>query len=189
MSDIEVVEPLAVGTVPNVAPDQPITSAWGNTVADTINGRVLNVPACRVYHNAVQSVINNSGVPLAFNTERFDTDAMHDTAASNTRLTIKTAGLYYLSCSAEFADSNDYTVMSLWFQLNGSIQIAKQALTGNGPNWLYHPSLHVNTAYEFAVNDYVEVVAFQINAASAARNVVAFANRSPELVAVWVGNG
>ena len=49
---------------------------------------------CRVYHNADQSIDNSSATKLAFNSEVFDTDTMHDNSTNNSRITINTAGKY-----------------------------------------------------------------------------------------------
>src|SRR5678815_4874680 len=53
-------------------------------------------PKARVYHNTTQSIANNTNVALAFNSERFDTDTIHDLSTNNSRLTCRTAGTYLL---------------------------------------------------------------------------------------------
>lgn len=52
-------------------------------------------PECRVYHNATQTSANGGvSTAMTFNSERYDTDQMHDTVTNPTRITIRTPGKY-----------------------------------------------------------------------------------------------
>jgi len=84
------------------------------TAADTINftgagvtasgagtTKTVNIPggggggpteAARAEHSVDQAIPNATPTVLAFNSELFDTDTMHDNATNNSRLTINTAG-------------------------------------------------------------------------------------------------
>ena len=53
----------------------------------------------RVYHNIDQAIPNNVPTALAFNSERWDDDTIHDNALSNSRLTCRTAGKYIVTAS------------------------------------------------------------------------------------------
>lgn len=81
---------------------------------ETLDQRTLNgganggggvsgpVPACRATASvASQSVTTTLAVIVLLPLEEFDTDAMHDPVTSNSRLTIKTAGIYQVEGYAE----------------------------------------------------------------------------------------
>jgi hypothetical protein len=59
--------------------------------------------SARAYHNAHQSIPNNTTTVLAFNSERFDSDTIHDLVTNNSRLTCKTAGIYAVFLHVTFA--------------------------------------------------------------------------------------
>ena len=48
----------------------------------------------RVYHSVVQSIPNATDTVIAFDSEDYDTDTIHDCVTNNSRLTCKTAGKY-----------------------------------------------------------------------------------------------
>lgn len=163
-----------------------ITSTWGNAVRNA-EQYLANPPSCRVYHNAAQSIPHITVTALTFNTERFDTDTMHDTVTNNSRITIKTAGLYEVSFMLTMATNTDWTLIATQIRLNGATPIAKNqigTLTVNDD-----ASQTLTTLYKFAVNDYVEGCVYHRNAAAAARNTLVQGNSSPEMAAVWVGLG
>lgn len=165
----------------NVAP-----ASWGNgVVAYLLN--LANPPACRVYHNTTQSLADSTFTVLAFNSERFDTDGMHDTVTNNSRITAKTAGLYMVGFTFDVAAAGDYSAVTASFLVNGTTSISWAAEYPNTRS--DNQRLVAQTLWKFAVNDYVEVRAFQDNTANTARNVSASASSSPEFWAVWVGLG
>jgi hypothetical protein len=120
---------------------------------------VLSVQPCaRVSHNAAQS-ITTSGVPqfVAFNTEHYDTDTIHDTATNNTRLTCKTAGKYRIFAHVEWAASATGE-RQIELLVGGATVIAAvlHAASPAAPT-----KQAVSTTYGLAVNDYVELRAYQ----------------------------
>lgn len=161
-----------------------ITTAWGNSVKAATD-YLANPPACRVRHSANQSIATATDVILAFNTELFDTDVMHDTVTNNSRITLKTAGLYVVMASATF-DVSAVGHRTLTLQKNGATPIAETEVAPN-PTAARGTGVVVSTIYKFAVNDYVEVRARQ--ASGAGLNVLALGEYSPIFQAVWVGLG
>jgi hypothetical protein len=141
-----------------------------------------SVPAARAYHNASQSVAHATLTVLALNSERWDTDTMHDPATNNSRLTVKTAGWYVVTAAAEFA-ANATGIRQLKVLLNGATPIAVLSQPAStGGNFTRQV---VVTAYFFAVTDWVEMEVFQDS--GGALNVNSTAQYSPELTMVWVG--
>ena len=136
-------------------------------------------PAARVFHNAPQSIPNGVWTPLTFNSERFDTDNMHDPASNPSRLTCRTAGRYLIFAHVVFDASASGTARQVSLRLNGTGSGSPTpSLGGDQTPAMAYGKATVATAYDLAVGDYVEVVAY--HDAGAALNVVVSSNDSPE---------
>lgn len=138
-------------------------------------------PAARAYHNAAQSIANSTVTTLAFNSERFDTNTIHDTSSNNSRLTCQTAGRYQITANVEFASGggNRRLVQIL---LNGATAIGRVDLAPQSGSASVYV---VSTVYQLAVSDYVEVQVFQDS--GGALNVTNTGNYSPEFMMARVG--
>ena len=55
------------------------------------------IPAVRAYRTATQSLTNSTWTSIALTSESFDTEDLHDTATNNSRVTIKTPGIYQIT--------------------------------------------------------------------------------------------
>lgn len=160
-----------------------ITSAWGNSVKAG-EDFLANPPACRVYNNAGLSIPNNTETLLTFNSERFDTNTMHDTVTNPGRITFNTAGLYIVTAHVDWA-SNAVGDRRTLFKLNGTTYIA---WVENMPNNAGASTSQVlTTLYKFVAGDWVAAYGHQTS--GGALNVNSTANYSPEFSAVWVGLG
>jgi hypothetical protein len=76
-------------------------------------------------HSANQSIANDTNTVVALNSETHDSDpngAIHDTAANNSRLTVRTAGLYLVCGGVQFA-ANATGYRDVFVQLNGATTI------------------------------------------------------------------
>jgi Tfp pilus assembly protein FimT len=133
-------------------------------------------PAARVFHNAAQSITSATTTAIAFNSERYDTDTIHDTVTNNSRLTCKTAGKYAITGQVEFASSATGN-RQLFLRLNGATTIAYK--TQAAVNGLI-TNMDVSTQYDLAVNDYLEVLVWQDSGGSL--NVNSSGNNSPEFM-------
>lgn len=143
-----------------------------------------SAPAVRVYHTSAQALANGTATALAFNSERFDTGSMHDTAANTTRLTAPSAGKYLIIGHVRFATSGDTTNRSLWVRLNGTTAIGEvEAPAGGGTQPL---KMNVTTLYQLNAGDYVELVALQNT--GGALNIDVIANSSPEFMMIRSGD-
>jgi hypothetical protein len=139
-------------------------------------------PSCRVYNSTDWSVANSTSTAIPFNSERYDNDAIHDTVSNTTHLTAKTAGVYRITGSADF-DANATGFRDLSIRLNGITSIASQSTNTVGV--AYYTKISVSTEYVLAVNDYVELMAFQNS--GGALLVKVNNNDSPEFSLVRVG--
>lgn len=104
-----------------------------------------------VYHNANQNITKNQWTDLAFNSERWDTDTMHDTSTNNERLTCKTAGKYIIVGSITFAGNAAGNRTVAIFQNNATYKaVDTRANLGSDA-----VQLVVVAKLNLAVNDYV----------------------------------
>lgn len=133
----------------------------------------------RVYHSADQTLTTGVITTLAFDSERYDTDSIHDTVTNNSRLTCKTAGKYIIAGGAAFA-ANGASDRSLFIWFNQTVYIAYHEIGHGGFN-----PLTVSTIYELAVNDFVELRAFQASGGNL--KVMALGNYTPEFMMQRIG--
>jgi len=167
-----------------------VSSRWngvrlvvGPSVDQWYTASFAATPQARVTHSANQSIANTTTTALAFDSEAFDTDAIHDTATNNTRLTCKTAGRYLIYADVSWPSTGGGTIRQVGFRVNGSDQIGFQ--TGPVGGGTYEVQVSASTEYTLAANDYVECVVFQDS--GGALNVLTHANFSPIFGMVRVG--
>jgi len=111
----------------------------------------------RVYHNADQSIASGSDIILAFNSELYDTDSIHDTVFNNSRLTCKTAGKYLISANVFLAKHlTGLRDFALFF--NATLTISRYRVSADG-NTDFIASL--STVWNMAVDDFVQVKIYQ----------------------------
>ena len=117
------------------------TPAWGSTDI-----------SCRVKQAVTQNIWSTL-TAIIFDAETFDTDTMHDNATNNTRITFTTAGKYQIN-AAVTTDGNSANRIQIrlnWTTVIGAIGWANWwASTQNGSD--------LNTIYDFAASDYIEVL-------------------------------
>ncbi len=125
-------------------------SLTGSIIASTALG-------CRVYHNAAQSINDATWTALAFNSERFDNDGIHDPATNNSRLTCVTAGVYLIVGMVQFA-SNNTGFRGVGIRRGGTQYIAVQTQTATQNN--VH-QFSISAIYDMAATNYVELMVYQ----------------------------
>jgi hypothetical protein len=125
-------------------------------------------PSARVFHNANQSIPNGATTALAFNSERFDTDGIHDPATNPTRLTCRTAGKYVITGECVLANSQGGTARQLFVRLNGGTIIAGFNNPPIGAASAIPNRMIVSTIWELAVGDYIELCVYHDSGAALA---------------------
>ena len=160
------------------------TEANVSDARTTKTGTIDNLagkPRARAYNSANQSINAGALTALALNSERYDTDSIHDTVTNNSRLTCQTAGTYAIRGNAEFANAADATRRILEIFLNGTTVIARESRAAlNGQTTV----MNVGCDYALSAGDYVELRALQDSAG--AINVNATGNYSPEFSMVRI---
>lgn len=144
----------------------PTTRATGDLItaaiwnADIVDNLVFLGKAARVYNSgSSQALSNNTFTAIAFNAESYDTDAIHDNASNNTRLTCKTAGKYQIYGRVVFAGST-VNQRAARIRLNNSGDLDYDERNGASSGTELTP-VSVFTEYQLAVNDYVELLGWQ----------------------------
>lgn len=152
------------------------TAAQLNAILDNFDALKSGA---RAYHNAAQSIAHNTTTALAFNSERYDVDGVggstiHDNVTNNSRLTCRVAGVYSIVGCVQWAGSTT-GLRQVEIRLNGATiigQVIQAAVIAT------EVTLNVTCEYALAVNDYVELLAYQNS--GIALNVNVSGNASPE---------
>lgn len=112
----------------------------------------------RVYHDANQSIPDNSVTELAFNSEVFDNDGIHNNSVNNERLICQTDGVYIIGANVDWApNANDRRVILIY--LDGATLIGSV----NMPTLGAVPSCRqsIVTVYPMVAGQYVSVSVYQ----------------------------
>jgi len=146
-------------------------------------GQVVGfVPAARVYHSVAQSIASATTTYLSFDSERFDTDGIHDPVTNNSRLTCQTAGKYFISATILWG-SNTTGYRQLGLRLNGVTTIALDRRNTNAT--AFNPAMTVSTLYNLSAGDYVETQVYQNS--GGALDVGVISAYTPEFMMIKVG--
>ena len=136
----------------------------------------------RVYNDANISIANATEVALTFNTERYDTDSIHDTGSNTERLTCNTTGKYLISASLSFATDAGGSLRILRIYLNNTTIISQvwQPNSASGNN-----TLESTCTYELSATNYVTAKVYQNSGGAIDASLVA--NSSPEFMMHRIG--
>lgn len=149
-----------------------------------------DAPSCRVFNNATQSVGSGATVTLGFNSERFDNNAMHDTAVNNSRITINVPGVYVVTAHVRYdaEPTGDLVLAAAFLIINGTTVIANHDVGGIN-SAVIGAIFSVSTIYKFAAAEFIQVQTTQTNGNGEARNVQASNGHQCEFSATWVSRG
>lgn len=135
-----------------------------------------------VYNNAAISIPASTWTDLTFNSERYDTDSIHDTAVNSQRLTCKTAGIYIIM-GAVTISANSVGTRTAAIHRNGTTYIAvdtRQNLGGGDA-----VQVVVSVIASLSVGDYVTLRIYQNSAG--ALNVNFSSEYTPEFSIQRIG--
>lgn len=125
---------------------------------------------CRAWHSANQATVTAVPFVIAFDSEYFDTDDMHDLTVNNTRILFNTEGKYIVGANINW-DVDNTGLREIRIKKNGTTYLAIENHTGGGAG------SQIVTMASFVVGDYIEVEVLQ--ASGAGRNVLSVAEQSP----------
>lgn len=137
---------------------------------------------CRVYNSGVITLTTGVAAVLTFDSERFDSASLHNTASNTSRIVAVSVGKWLVGCCLDFAP-NATGFRQAYIRLNGTTVIAaslQAAVSG------VNVQMAFSTIYETTVaTDYFEVIAFQNSGGNL--NISASGHYSPEFWAIYLG--
>ncbi len=131
-------------------------------VRASVLGGEAKVPAVRVRRNAAQAIAHNTNTAVSWDTEDYDTDNMW-VAGSETRLTIRTPGIYMIQAGLVWSDGGDTSYRGMTIVKSGGTVLADfndSAFNGAGK------SLQTHATAAFAAGDYVETFVYHLRGSS-----------------------
>lgn len=160
-----------------------LTAASGE--ATGLKWQAVTTIGCKVFNSSNESIAHNTNVALTFNTDLFDTAAMHDTGSNTNKVVIPTGGdgWYDIGAGAAFAAAAG-GIRQMQIKLNGTTVAATYNANTTNPS---NNFLRIHTLEYLVATDYIEVIVFQNQTTVAALNVLTLANYSPALSVVKVG--
>jgi hypothetical protein len=143
------------------------------------------VPAVHVSHASNQSIPSAPGVgTLVFDTERFDTAALHDPASNPSRLTAPLAGLYLVTANVGWL-ANATGAREVAIHKNGGTIVARTVATTDPAGNTTEQT--ITALLDLTAGDYVEVKLRQNSGGPL--DVFSAPQYSPEFAMVWIGPG
>jgi hypothetical protein len=144
-----------------------------------IPAKVGTIPAARAKKSSNQSVPTNAATVLAFEAEDFDTAALHDQTANNTRLTAPISGVYQVSAGVTWAP-NAAGKRQLQLRVNGTCCSA----VIDGPPSAGNTRQVASDILKLSAGDFVEAAVFHSGAGGP---LDAVAGAQTFLAMAWVG--
>lgn len=108
-----------------------------------------------------QSIANTSFVSLAFASEIWDTDAMHDTTTNNTRVYAQYAGIYDLTVNLLWSSSTPWGTGRVIVNLKRNGTVILEMWDGTIGGSQAEPSHGHSTVFDASVGDYFEIEIYQ----------------------------
>jgi len=136
---------------------------WRDVIHSALSGKLLGDPAkrvttptARVFRTGVESLVSGTVKILTPNDLDWDNNVFWDPTANQSRLTVRSSGVYLVGCQVEF---NNITGGRRVAQIivNGTKIVGDQSVTQANANLA---RLTPCSLWAFEANDYVEVGAF-----------------------------
>ena len=109
--------------------------------------------SCRVTHSVNQTTTTGAMTTLAFDTEIWDTDNMHDNVTNNSRITFKTAGRYLIGLSVSWLNNATGERLFEIYKNGAPLEFTGSQLPPDAQNRCNQSGIMLT---QFAVNDYIE---------------------------------
>lgn len=127
----------------------------------TVPASSATATSCKLGHNTTQSIPHNTFTALSFNTERWDSNSMHDPGAP-TKITFPVAGKYLVMANAAFgANTTGRRLLDLVQGSAGIVNRSDVDALASGSTIVY-----VAAVVNASASDYIEVKAYQTSGVS-----------------------
>lgn len=156
---------------------------WDDQIKTNINNLITPARVYALRTAAQAGVVTATPTAIAFNgTDAFDTDAMHDPASNNTRITFNTAGCYVIEGAAVFAaGATGYRDLNI--RKNGTTILKTVRAVPIAAVDFY---MEIHLIQQFDAADYIELVVHHTQGADLAIQADGAGNH-PHLAAAWLG--
>lgn len=165
-----------------------LTAAQMNThVRDNMKAAMgVDKASCRVFNSANQTIATATITTLTFDSERWDSQAMHSTVSNTSRVTIPASwgGQYHIGAHVAWAVGPS-TTRGVFIFLNATYHITG---TAHPADTVLNASTSTSTLYGVVAGDYVEVQVYQATGANL-NTLSGSSLLSPEFWAQWQGTG
>ncbi len=158
--------------------------------ADIRNGQVKtqdlarSIPAARVTRTANQAIPNNHVTAIAFNSERYDTAAIHINTANPSRLTAPVAGIFNITFQVEWGLFDPDGIRYIELIRNATTEIAiDQKDPNNGLDQ------EITTQAKLRAGDFIQGRVLQNSGGPLSINKNTSHEYSPELSMTWLAPG
>jgi hypothetical protein len=126
------------------------------TTVDSVDVRGL--PSCKAFSSIHLSIANNTATTVLFDSEEWDTGALHSTSVNTGRLTAPVAGIYSVATQILW-DASTTGQRAVTIRANGSTVVAQEIIDSGGTS----PQQSVSGHAKLAAGEYVEVRVTQIS--------------------------
>jgi hypothetical protein len=153
----------ALNITPATNESNLLTATWLGGAGQTVDERgIAAVRAAKSIGGASQAVPHATYSAISFDNEEYDTDGMHDTVTNNSRITIKTPGLYDIKATVLW-QANTVGTRFLYLRKNGSGNsiTGAIALASSPTSPAYETAQQISATLLLAAGDYLEVVGYQ----------------------------
>ena len=143
-------------------------AAWANplqaeivAIETALGANLANVEkdiGAKVTSTAAQTITNNTTTAIAFDSEVYDTDGIHDNSTNNTRLTCKTAGKYHIVANLNYESDDPAVGVRMFGIYVDGTRVVKEV---NDCVTLDNTTVSMSTIQNLAVNQYVEIKTVQ----------------------------
>ncbi len=116
----------------------------------------MGVNTARVTHDTNIVITKDTWTVVPFNTETFDTHALHSTTTNNSRLTIVNAGYYHIQGGVSWDEDTAMTMRGVGIKLNGATWLALDYSNSIGEDTV-NKNNTIATIYHLDADDYVEL--------------------------------
>lgn len=150
-----------IPTIPTTAAGQLVTAGQLQSMENAIRF-LMNPPRCMAYQINPQTVAQSTWTGIILDGESYDTDGMHSTSASPTRITIQTPGNYLIYGNVNFGTLPSGFQANVQIRVNGGAfetDTDTEPTSASGSNQMTSDI----TSKVLRAGDYVEIFAWSNN--------------------------
>ncbi len=151
-----------LNTIHNPATGTVAPASWGDQVRDNLEF-LVDPPTCSVSHSTTQTIATATVTTMSADTEAFDNDSMHSIATNTSRITIQTAGRYFIYGTVLFSQNGAASFRRVSILHNGTTSYGGMQIVGSTT---VDMRIQATRSLVLAAGDYVECTVRQDSGAN-----------------------